>query len=138
MSNLRNEDSDLLYSNNTGNTIASLVESKLGCPYEWGAAGPNSFDCSGLAYWAHQQVGISIPRVSSDQGASGTPISVGDLQPGDLMFYDTAGSGSITHTTIYVGGTSMIHAPKPGDVVKYTDMNYDYWTTKFKGARRYW
>ena len=136
--NLKNEESELIGPNTTGDTIASLVESKLGCPYEWGAAGPDSFDCSGLAYWVHQQVGIGIPRVSSDQGSSGTPIGVDDLQPGDLMFYDTDGSGTIGHTTIYVGGTSMIHAPQPGDVVKYTDMNYEYWTSRFMGARRYW
>ena len=138
MNNLRNEDSDLFTSNNTGDTIASLAESKLGCPYEWGATGPDHFDCSGLAYWAHQQVGISIPRLSSDQGASGIEISIPYLQPGDLMFYDTDGSGSITHTTIFVGGTSMIHAPGENKVVKYTDMNSSYWTSKFKVAKRYW
>ena len=82
------------------------------------------------------KVGIGIPRVSTEQGAGGSPFS--DLQPGDLMFYDTAGEGNITHVTIFVGGTSMIHAPQPGDVVKYTDMNYDYWQQRFKGARRYW
>ena len=123
--------------NNKGKKIADLVESKRDYQYEWGAAGPNYFDCSGLAYWAHQQVGITnIPRKSSDQGASGTPISVGDLQPGDLLFYDTEGSGRITHTTIYVGGNTMIHAP--GDFVKYADMNNPYWRSRFKGARRYW
>ena len=122
----------------TGDEIADLVESRLGYPYEWGAAGPNSFDCSGLAYWAHQQVGIYIPRKSSGQGASGTPISVYDLEPGDLLFFDTEGSGRITHTTIYVGGNTMIHAPQPGEVVKEADMNSGYWRSRFMGARRYW
>ena len=134
--NLKNEDSELLNPNTTGDTIASLVESKLGCPFEWGACGPDSFDCSGLAYWAHQKVGIVIPRVSRDQGACGSPVDY--LQPGDLMFYDTEGKGNITHVTIFIVGSLMIHAPQPGDVVKYTDMNYHYWQQRFKGARRYW
>lgn len=86
--NLKNEDSELLTPNTTGDTIASLVESKLGCPYEWGAAGPDSFDCSGLTYWAHQQVGISIPRTEQAKAQEGEEVSIDDLQPGDLLFYD--------------------------------------------------
>ena len=127
--------------NNKGQEIAELVKSKLGKRYEANAAGPNTFDCSGLAYWAHQQAGIkNIPRDTSGQSTSvkGTPISVGDLLPGDLLFYDTAGSGRITHTTIYVGGNTMIHAPQPGEVVKEADMNSGYWRSRFMGARRYW
>lgn len=136
--NLKNEDSELLTPNTTGDTIASLVESKLGCPYEWGAAGPDSFDCSGLTYWAHQQVGISIPRTEQDQAQEGEEVSIDDLQPGDLLFYDCAGEGNISHVTTFVGGTSMIHAPEEGDVVKYADLTSGYWSERFMTARRLW
>ena len=136
--NLKNEDSELLTPNTTGDTIASLVESKLGCPYEWGAAGPDSFDCSGLTYWAHQQVGISIPRTEQAQAQEGEEVSIDDLQPGDLLFYDCVGEGNISHVTTFVGGTSMIHAPQEGEFVKYADMTSGYWTERFITARRLW
>ena len=124
--------------NTTGDTIASLVESKLGCPYEPGAAGPDSFDCSGLTQWAFKQVGISIPRTPLDQSTSGVEVSLSELQPGDLLFYDCSGKGSVSHVTTFVGGTSMIHAPRQNEVVCYTDMNINYWTQRFKTARRLW
>ena len=118
-----------------GDNIANLVKSKLGCPYEYGATGPDSFDCSGLAYWAHLMNGIPIPRTSLQQSNGGS--SVGSLEPGDLVFFVTSGS-QISHVGVYIGNNQFIHAPKPGDVVKTASLSSSYWQKAYRHARRYW
>ena len=122
----------------TGDSIASLAKSKNGAPYVWGGTGPNSFDCSGLTSWAHSQVGISIPRTSSAQFASGTSISINNLQPGDLVFYDTMNMGGASHVGVYLGGGTFIHAGTSSTGVYIANMNQSYWTTRYLGARRYY
>jgi cell wall-associated NlpC family hydrolase len=81
--------------------------SKVGAPYVWGSAGPNTFDCSGLMVWAFKQVGISLPHYSGAQYASTTRISRSQLQPGDLVFW---GSGGSEHVALYMGGNQIVHA----------------------------
>ncbi|MDO5731670.1 C40 family peptidase [Corynebacterium sphenisci] len=103
-----------------GQRIVSAARSKIGSPYAWGAAGPNSFDCSGLTSWAYKQVGKAIPRTSQDQAANGTRVSRNAIQPGDIIaFYSGA-----THVGIFSGGGKVIHAPNSGDVVKEAPMDY--------------
>ncbi|QNH95834.1 C40 family peptidase [Corynebacterium anserum] len=103
-----------------GQQIADFALSKIGSPYVWGAAGPNSFDCSGLTSWAHSQAGISIPRTSSAQASSGTPVSLNNLEPGDVVSY----YGGASHVAIYIGDGKVVHAINSGTSVKVTDMNY--------------
>lgn len=92
----------------------AFAKAQLGKPYVWGATGPSSFDCSGLTQAAWKSAGISLPRTTWDQVKAGTRVSTSQLQPGDLVFfYD-----DISHVGLYVGDGMMIHAPKPGDVVK--------------------
>ncbi|MET7762274.1 NlpC/P60 family protein [Streptomyces sp. NPDC005336] len=92
----------------------AFAKSQLGKPYVWGATGPNSYDCSGLTQAAWKAAGVSLPRTTWDQVKAGTRVSTSDLQPGDLVFfYD-----DISHVGLYTGDGMMIHAPKPGDVVK--------------------
>jgi cell wall-associated NlpC family hydrolase len=100
----------------------------LGKPYRFGAEGPNSFDCSGLTSWAFQQVGVTLPRASSQQARVGTPVSRDQLQPGDLVFFYQP----VSHVGIYVGNNMMINAPQTGDVVKYSDIS----SRPITGARR--
>jgi cell wall-associated NlpC family hydrolase len=100
----------------------------LGKPYRFGAEGPNSFDCSGLTSWAFQQVGVTLPRASSQQARVGTPVSRNQLQPGDLVFFYQP----VSHVGIYVGNNMMINAPQTGDVVKYSDIS----SRPITGARR--
>jgi cell wall-associated NlpC family hydrolase len=95
-----------------------LAMSKLGRPYVWGAAGPSTFDCSGLTMWAYGQVGISLPHYTGSQYNSGTHVSLSQLQPGDLVFF----YADLHHTGMYIGGGKMIHAPQTGDVVKISPM----------------
>jgi cell wall-associated NlpC family hydrolase len=87
---------------------------QLGKPYQWGAAGPSTFDCSGLTMWAWGHAGVSLSHSSRAQFGEGQHVSRGDLQPGDLTFYGSP----IHHVGIYIGGGQMISAPHTGDVVK--------------------
>ncbi|MEO3763522.1 NlpC/P60 family protein [Streptomyces sp. B8F3] len=99
-----------------GAAALSAAQSKLGAPYVYGATGPSSFDCSGLTGWAFSQAGVSLPRISQDQANVGTRISsVSQLQPGDLVFFYS----DLHHVGIYAGNGQIIHAPKPGAVVRY-------------------
>lgn len=103
---------------------------KVGSPYSWGAAGPDAFDCSGLMYWAYQQLGKSIPRTSQAQLAGGTPVSRDQLQPGDLIgFYE-----GITHVGMYVGNGMIIHASTYGVPVQVVPIEQG---GPYMGAVRY-
>ena len=97
--------------NKYGSTVVAAAYSKLGCPYVWGASGPNSFDCSGLVMWCYAQAGVSLDHYSGSQGHAGAIIPLSQAQPGDILWK----SG---HVGIYIGGGRYIHAPQTGDVVK--------------------
>ena len=100
-------------------TAVAAAKSKLGSAYVWAAAGPSTFDCSGLTMWAWAQAGVSLPHSSSMQYSSGSKVSVSSLQPGDLVFYGSP----IHHVALYVGGGQVIHAPQTGDVVRYASVD---------------
>lgn len=85
-----------------------------GKPYVWGATGSDSYDCSGLTYWAYRQVGVQLPRTAEQQSQVGTPIDPQNAQVGDLVFFNEP----VTHMGIYVGNGLMLNAPQSGDVVK--------------------
>jgi cell wall-associated NlpC family hydrolase len=86
---------------------------QLGKPYQWGASGPGSYDCSGLTMASWAAAGVSLPHSSSAQYGSGPHVSQADIQPGDLVFFGSP----IHHVGIYIGGGNMIHAPHTGTVV---------------------
>jgi cell wall-associated NlpC family hydrolase len=94
--------------------------SRKGLPYVWGAAGPGSFDCSGLVQWSFAQAGITVPRVAADQALAGPAVPESQLAPGDLLFYhtDPTDPGYISHVAIYLGNGWMIQAPEPGQDVE--------------------
>ncbi|WP_228717599.1 C40 family peptidase [Allosaccharopolyspora coralli] len=96
---------------------AEAVQAALsvqGSPYVWGAKGPSSFDCSGLTYWAYEQAGVTLGGSTKTQVNEGKSISAGQLQPGDLIFYNSP----VSHVSMYVGNGKAVHAPTSGDVVK--------------------
>ena len=111
------------------------AESRRGLPYVWGAAGPASFDCSGLVQWSFAQAGISMPRVAADQARAGPAVPVSQLQPGDLLFYhtDPTDPGYISHVAIYLGNGWMIQAPQPGMDVEIVPASFG---SQFAGAVR--
>jgi cell wall-associated NlpC family hydrolase len=92
---------------------------ELGKPYQWGATGPNSFDCSGLTQYVWRAAGVSIPRVAADQDAWTIPVPLSQLLPGDLVFY---GKTYIHHVGIYIGDGLMINAPYTGTVVQVSSI----------------
>jgi cell wall-associated NlpC family hydrolase len=100
----------------------AAAETRLGDPYVWGAAGPTSFDCSGLVQWAYAQVGISLPHYSGSQYDDGIKIPMSDLEPGDLVFFANPGD----HVAIYIGGGQIIEAPHTGDVVHIIPMSSEF------------
>ncbi|WP_234356308.1 NlpC/P60 family protein [Blastococcus sp. Marseille-P5729] len=99
--------------------------SKLGSPYVWAAAGPNSFDCSGLTMWAYAQVGVSLPHSSSAQSSAGSTVSLSALAPGDIVWMPG-------HVGMYIGNGQVVHAPTTGDVVKVVSLGSMKWQ---KGVR---
>ncbi|SDL81052.1 C40 family peptidase [Romboutsia lituseburensis] len=124
-------------STNAREAVVNLAKQQLGKPYVWGAEGPSSFDCSGLTYYVYKNAaGVNLPRTSREQSGYGTTVSRSNLQPGDLIFSSTDGSGSVSHVGIYIGNGEMIHAPKPGDVVKRTNINTSYWNGVYLWAKR--
>ena len=116
-------------------TALRAAESREGLPYVWGAAGPSSFDCSGLVQWSFAQAGVRMPRVAADQARTGPAVPVSQLQPGDLLFYhtDPTAPGYISHVAIYLGNGWMIQAPQPGMNVQVVPANFG---SQFAGAIR--
>jgi cell wall-associated NlpC family hydrolase len=109
--------------------------SRRGMPYVWGAAGPTSFDCSGLVQWSFAQAGLVMPRVAADQALTGPAVPVSQLQPGDLLFYHTDPTAPtyISHVAVYLGNGWMIQAPQPGMDVEVVPADFG---TEFAGAVR--
>jgi cell wall-associated NlpC family hydrolase len=103
-------------SSSQGDIAADFALSQIGKPYQWGAAGPSTYDCSGLAMVAWAQAGVSILHYTGDQWDEGTHVPLNDMQRGDLVFYATNNSdpATIHHVGIYIGGGQMVDAPYTG------------------------
>lgn len=127
--NLSNENSETRIVNYTMTSNQTKVINKameqIGKPYEWGASGPNSFDCGGLVKYVYKQaVNIELPMGTTNQEQYGTEVSLNSLKPGDLLFYGNR--GATYHVGIYKGNGVMIHAPQPGETVKEVNIQYFY------------
>ena len=100
-------------------TVIQAALSRIGSPYSWGGSGPNAFDCSGLVMWSFQQAGISLPHSSQALAHGGQPVSMDQMQPGDLVtFYSDA-----SHVGIYIGDGMMVHASTYGTPVRVAPVN---------------
>lgn len=111
--------------------------SLLGVPYKRGGSSlETGFDCSGFVRAIYEQTaGKLLPRSAAQQAASTQKIDKKELQPGDLVFFNTM-RRAFSHVGIYVGNGKFIHAPKPGAEVRVEDMGVSYWSRRFDGARR--
>ncbi|MCW2962475.1 MAG: Cell wall-associated hydrolase, invasion-associated protein [Thermoleophilia bacterium] len=99
---------------------ANIAMGKIGAPYVWAAAGPNSFDCSGLVVWAFAQAGRSgLPHSTYALIGMGIEVPMSAAQPGDLVFTNNTG-----HMGIYVGGGNMVHSPRTGRTVSVEPLTY--------------
>ncbi len=103
-----------------GAAVVAAAPEYLGVPYQWGGTDPKSgLDCSGLTQRVFADVGIDLPRTSSQQATSGRPVAgLADAQPGDLVFFDWSSRPGIDHVGVYIGDGKMIAAPQEGEVVK--------------------
>ncbi len=110
----------------TGDRVVALAKQHLGTPYVWGGESPGGFDCSGLLQWAYKQVGIDLPRVSTQQARVGREVSAAEARPGDLVFFER---GKVDHIGMYAGDGKWVVAPKTGDVVKMQDVDLSKATT---------
>jgi cell wall-associated NlpC family hydrolase len=114
-----------------GGKAVAAAESQIGVPYVYGGATPGvGFDCSGLTMWAWHQAGVSLSHSAAAQYAETSHVPLGDLQPGDLLFYDEG--GTIGHVTMYVGPGEMIQAESTGTRVQITGI----WSSGLVGAGR--
>jgi peptidoglycan DL-endopeptidase CwlO len=111
--------------------VVGIAMQYLGTPYVWAGASPAGFDCSGFVMYVYAQVGVSLPHSSGAQYGYGVAVSQGELQAGDLVFFDGLG-----HVGIYVGGGQFIHSPHTGDVVKISSLGESWYAATYVGARR--
>jgi cell wall-associated NlpC family hydrolase len=103
-----------------GAAAMAQAQTKIGAPYDWGNKGPNAFDCSGLVYWAFQQVNVTVGGSTYTQESAGRKIyNRSELRPGDLVFFN-----NLQHVGFYAGNGMSLHAPKPGANVRVEDMKY--------------
>ena len=109
----------------------------LGAPYRRGGNSVETgFDCSGFVRAMYEQtIGLLLPRRANEQAAATEAIDKKDLQPGDLVFFNTM-KRAFSHVGIYVGEGKFIHSPKPGAQIRVEDMGGSYWQRRFNGARR--
>jgi cell wall-associated NlpC family hydrolase len=123
-----------------GDTASGLVENAmgfLGVPYRRGGnSAETGFDCSGFVRKVYEQtVGLVLPHRASEQAQVTQVIDREELQPGDLVFFNTM-RRAFSHVGIYLGEGKFIHAPRSGAKVRVGDMREAYWRTRFNGARR--
>jgi hypothetical protein len=105
--------------------VLSYAEEQLGKPYVFGAAGPGTFDCSGLVTYVFRKFGVNLPHHAADQAKLGTEVSKTAIAPGDLVFSDW-GDGPDSHVGIAVTPGKIIDAPHTGAVVRYDDLSSGY------------
>ncbi|MCC5480199.1 C40 family peptidase [Streptomyces sp. NPDC059680] len=103
--------------------VISFVKAQIGKSYVLGASGPSAYDCSGLVQSAFKQIGVSLPRVSQDQSTAGTQVSLSNLQPGDILYWGSAGSAY--HVAVYVGDGMFVGAQNPSTGIVEKPLSYD-------------
>jgi cell wall-associated NlpC family hydrolase len=119
-----------------GNGIVKAAFKFMGVPYVFGGTTPNGFDCSGFVQYVFRMNGISTPRMAHHQYYAGTPVARSQLQPGDIVFFETYTPG-ISHCGIYIGNDNFIHASSSG-AVKVNSLTQDYYKSRYRGGARYY
>ena len=118
----------------TPSKIIATAKKYIGVPYVWGGSTPSGFDCSGYVQYVFKAHGISLPRTSKEQYGVGTSVSKSKLKAGDLVFFNTEGSG-VSHLGIYVGNNQFIHASTSKGVI-ISSLSNTYWAPRYYGAKR--
>ncbi|MDQ7092514.1 NlpC/P60 family protein [Desulfosporosinus sp. PR] len=122
-----------------GGNSSGIVDRALslqGTRYVFGGTSRSGFDCSGFTKYVYANAGISLPRTSYAQFASGTPVGKNDLRPGDLVFFTTYSQGA-SHVGIYIGGGRFVQASNPSSGVEVSSLSDSFYSSRYLGARRY-
>jgi cell wall-associated NlpC family hydrolase len=116
--------------------VVTIAREQVGTPYHYGGDTPKQgFDCSGLVYYSHLQVGVRLPRTSYGQYKATQPVSLRHLHPGDLVFFSLS-RHKINHVGIYIGNQAFIHSPSAGKEVTIDLLSDPYWQRRFvRGGR---
>jgi len=115
--------------------LIATALSYRGVPYRNGGSDPSGFDCSGFVQWVFAQQGRSLPREVREQYQSGQSVDRDEVQPGDLVFFETVSRGA-SHVGIALGNDRFVHAPSSRGVVRVESYTVDYWNQRYVGARR--
>jgi len=119
-----------------GDEIALRAIAQVGKPYRYGGADLNGFDCSGLVFFIHRELGFTVPRTAAEQYAASQPINVRKLIPGDLLFFRTTSRRAVSHVGIYAGDGRFVHAPQTGRLIELRAIGDDYYGPRLVGAGR--
>ena len=120
-----------------GREIAAIAASLVGARYQFGGADSAGFDCSGLALYVHERVGLAIPRTAAGQERAAHAVPIAQLAPGDLVFFHMR-AHSVDHVGIYAGEGRFIHAPRAGAAVGYADLRSGFYARHLASAGRFW
>jgi cell wall-associated NlpC family hydrolase len=122
---------------NRGEALADFALRLRGIPYRYGGATLDGLDCSGLVFYAHRQLGLSVPRTSREQAEEASGIKPRKLQRGDLVFFKID-SRKVNHVGIYIGEHRFVHAPGAGKPVTINSLDDEFYADRFFSAGRYW
>jgi len=136
----KNDFSSQTSASNWSDTVQEVLLNALsltGIRYTYGGKNPDTgFDCSGFVRYVFQQAAsLTLPHSARAISQLGQSVSVDELQPGDLVFFNTLKS-AFSHVGIYIGGHRFIHAPSTGGGISVVDMDDSYWAKRFNGAKR--
>jgi hypothetical protein len=107
-------------------------------PYRTGGRDRGGFDCSGLVWYVHREVGVEVPRLAQQQSAAASPVALEELCPGDLLFFRLRGTQRVDHVGIYVGPGRLIHASIRRHAVTFARLDDSYFAQRVASAGRLW
>jgi cell wall-associated NlpC family hydrolase len=119
-----------------GDEVALRAIAQVGKPYRYGGADLDGFDCSGLVFFIHRDLGITVPRTAAEQYSASTPVNVRKLEPGDLLFFRMTKRKRVSHVAIYAGGGRFVHAPQSGRNIEIRELGDEYYGPHLVGAGR--
>ena len=119
-----------------GEEVVNYAKQYLKCKYVYGASGPSTFDCSGFTMYVFKHFGISLSHSATAQSKKGTYVAKENLQPGDLVFFDTMDKGKVSHVGMYIGNGQMIHASYGQKKIVIANFNDSYYQKAYVNARR--
>jgi cell wall-associated NlpC family hydrolase len=120
-----------------GDALVAVAMSLRGARYRYGGATPAGFDCSGLVFYAHRQLGLSVPRTSREQADAADSVKPRKLRRGDLVFFKID-SSRVDHVGIYIGRHRFVHAPGAGKPVTVSSLDDEFYARSFWSAGRFW